>query len=255
MKKVRLFIISLTFSTLTTKLMAMRRGRKRRRPGPYRGRAFRRPRIVGPQRFYTRGRRATAGGELKFHDISFSDAVVTNSGAIVEDSLLTIAQGTTESTRIGRKLTVKAIAFRYTVQIPTTATAANTTDTIRVMMYLDKQTNGAAAAVTDILESAAYQSFNQLANTSRFTILYDKTTSLSCKSGSGRGTADTLSFGGHRVDPTFYKTCNIPIEYDNVASTGVITTMRSNNIGILAITASGLAGIPTALVRIRFSDN
>ena len=46
---------------------------------------------------------------------------------------------------------------------------------MRVMLYHDKQANGATAAVLDILESADYQSFNNLVNSGRFRILMDRT--------------------------------------------------------------------------------
>lgn len=32
--------------------------------------------------------------------------------------------------------------------------------------------------------------------------------------------------------------CNIPIEYDNTATTGAITTQRSNSIAVLAFSAT-----------------
>ena len=48
--------------------------------------------------------------------------------------------------------------------MPTTTNASNTFDTLRFILHLDRQANRAAAAVTDILESADHFSFNNLSN-------------------------------------------------------------------------------------------
>ncbi len=191
-------------------------------------------------------------GELKFHDLDIDDATVATGGNIAEDSCNVIAQGTTESTRLGRKLTIKNIGWRFRVSLPATSTPGDTSDEIRVILYLDKQANGATATVTGILESSDYQSFNNLANKSRFRILMDRTYSVVSKSGSFDGTND--QFGEDTIDDKFFKRCNIPIEYDNSFSTGVITTIRSNNIGVLLLSFSGL-GAFSSKMRLRFSDS
>ncbi len=191
--------------------------------------------------------------ELKFHDLDIDDATVAGPGTIAEDSCVVIAQGTTESTRLGRKITIKSINWRFQITLGTTATAANTSDTVRVILYLDKQTNGAAAGVTDILETDNFQSFNNLANKSRFRTLMDRTYDLVIPSGSGRGSTDTLSYGDVTMHDAFFKKCNIPIEYDNTATDGSIATQRSNNIGVLLISQSGLTNFDSSM-RLRFSD-
>ncbi len=194
-------------------------------------------------------------GELKFHDVDVSDAVIAATGSIDVPSLVVVAQGTTESTRIGRKLTVLNIGWRYTLILPTTATAASTSDTARIIIYQDKQTNGATATVAGILETAHYQSFNNLANKSRFRILFDKSWHLNAHSGSGRGVTDTLSYGEDRIDGQWFKTCNIPIEYDNSETDGSIGSQRTNNIGVLTISGAGLVGLASSKFRLRFSDS
>ncbi len=189
---------------------------------------------------------------MKFHDVTVDDVIVAAT-MNVQAALLTIAEGNGESERIGRKLTIKKIGWRYECRIPTTATAANTSDIIRVMMVLDKQANGALGANTDVLENDDYQSFNNLSNSQRFRILMDKSYAMHCPAGSGRGTADTLSYGEHIITAQWHKECNIPIEYDNSASTGVITSIRSNNIFIIVGSKSGLGGFASQ-VRIRYTD-
>lgn len=196
------------------------------------------------------GRYAPSGGEQKFHDLDIDDAVIATSG-IAEDSCLTIAQGVTESQRVGRKCTVKNIGWKYQITLPSTTGDTATSDTVRVILYQDKQTNGATATVAGILESADFQSFNNLSNSSRFRTLLDRTYDLNAPSG-GTSAAGVDQFGEFTVHDSFYKRCNMPIEYDS--TTGAITEMRSNNVGVLLLSSQGLCAFGSKM-RVRFSDN
>lgn len=201
------------------------------------------------------GRFAGSRGELKFHDLDIDDAVVAGGGTIAQVSCLTIAEGNGESDRIGRKLTVKVIQWKYNVSMLPQASTANPqgTDTVRVILYLDKQTNGATATVTGILESADYQAFHNLANSGRFTVLHDAEINLKLNAACGDGSAAN-DWLGESFSKQFYKQCTIPIEYDNSATTGVITSMRSNNLGVLLLSRSGVCNFDSKM-RIRYSDS
>lgn len=226
--------------------VASRRGpaRSRRRQIPPRARGYLR---VGG--FYGR---YSNGGELKFHDVDLDTGTIVTAGAVTP-TVNIIPQGVLENNRVGRKCTIKSIMWRYDVVLTPVTASVDTTDMVRIIMFLDKQCNGATAAVLDILETADYQSFNNLSNTGRFRILMDKTHVLQAMSGSGRGTTDTLAFGENIKSGTFFKKCDIPIEYDNSASTGVLTTIRTNNIGVLLISKSARC-IFESKIRMRFSD-
>ncbi len=231
-----------------SKTMATLSGIKRRRAVVRRRLAKRRRR--GPL-FPRRGTRL-ALGELKFHDLDIDDAVIATGGNIAQDSCNIIAQGTTESTRIGRKCTIRSIHWRYDIFVPPTATLGNADDTIRVILYLDKQTNGAVATVTGILESNDYQSFNNLANKSRFRTLMDRTYNVFSHGAAGGDT--TVSSMQMEVSEQLNLTVNIPIEYDNSATTGALTTQRTNNIGVLLLSRSGKGGFLSKM-RLRFADS
>ncbi len=194
--------------------------------------------------------------ELKFHDLDIDDAAIAANGTIVKSSVLTIAEGNGESNRIGRKIIVKNINWRYTITLNSTAVKEDTSEIVRVILYLDKQTNGAIAAVsTDagILETDNYQSFNNLNNKNRFRILSDRTYHLRSQSGSGRGTTDTLAFGEDIIEDQIYKKCDFPIEYDNSTTDGALTSMRSNNVGVLLLSKGGFAVFDSKM-RIRYLD-
>ncbi len=198
------------------------------------------------------GRKADAGQELKFHDLDIDDATVAAGGTIAEDSCNGIPQGVTESTRVGRKCVITNINWRYDVTIPEQDAAATPLegDVVRVILYLDKQCNGATATTTGILESDDYQSFNNLANKSRFRILMDRTHTLNVQALASDG-AGVVSSPAFILSDSFFKKCSIPIEFDSTA--GAITEVRSNNIGVLLVGQTGTAGFASKM-RLRFSD-
>ncbi len=196
--------------------------------------------------------RFASGGELKFHDTTLVDAVVANTGGIL-NSLNLIAQGVTESQRIGRKCTVKSVYWHYEVTMPTQDAIAIpiTGDSVRCIMYQDKQTNGATATAALLLEATVtLQSFRNLANQSRFNILMDKVHTLNYRGMNSDG-AGLTSQGKVVQEFKFYKKCNIPLEFDD--TTGAITELRTNNIGILLISTNGIIGF-SSKIRLRFSD-
>lgn len=194
------------------------------------------------------GRFSGANPELKFHDIDVDDAVIATGGTIQNTgSINLIAQGTTESTRIGRNCVVKQISWRYRVSLPLGTAEANTSDTVRLILYQDLQANGAAATVANILEDADFQSYNNLANSKRFKILMDRVHVISAPVAGGNGTAIETGLG--QLSGSFYKKCNIVLEFDSTA--GAITEIKSNNLGVLFISSGGLAGVDSK-VRLRF---
>ncbi len=190
--------------------------------------------------------------ELKYHDIDVDDAVIAATGTIQNTgSVNLIAQGTSEVQRIGRKCVIRSIGWRYNITLPSATSAAKTSETVRVIMYLDKQANGATAAVTDIIKTDNYQSFNNLSNKSRFRTLHDKTYDLIIPTMADLAGPSTNT-GEFTVNASFYKKCNIPLEFSSTA--GAITEIRSNNLGVLLLSAGGHAVFDSKM-RLRFSDS
>ncbi len=192
-------------------------------------------------------------GELKFHDLDINDSSIAAGVTVAEDSVVTIAQGVTEVQRIGRKCTIRSINWRFNISMASSLNQADPPkgDIVRIILYLDKQANGAAAVATDILESADFQSFNNLANKSRFRTLMDRTYTLGHQLAQTDGT-NTGSYPEINISDSLFKKVNIPIEYDS--TTGAITEVKSNNIGLLTISKNGTATFESKM-RVRFSDN
>lgn len=209
------------------------------------------PRVA---RIQVRGRFAR-GGELKFHDVDLDTATVASAGAVTA-TINIIPQGVAEDERVGRKCTIKSIQWKYQVLLKEAnggATPANS-DTVRIILFQDKQANGATAlvaTVAGILESADYQSFFNLANEGRFNILLDRRHTMNYHTLTATQDVDTFDSCETFTDGTFYKSCNIPLEFD--AAAGVITEIRSNNLGVLLISKGAFCSFNSKF-RLRFSD-
>lgn len=194
--------------------------------------------------------------ELKFFDIDMDDAVVSQAGTVLggggQASINTIVQGVGESQRVGRKAIIKKIAWRWNciLESETGGSGAQSSETFRVIMFLDRQCNGTPATTAQILESDNWQAYNSLVNKGRFTILYDKIVDFTPMSGAGNGTEN--DFPEVSMSGEFYKSCNIPIEFDG--QTGQITEIRSNNMAILLLSRAGNLLTFTSKVRLRFYD-
>lgn len=202
------------------------------------------------------GRYAPAGSELKFYDKVISNFTPTSVGNVVENTINDVAQGVTESQRIGRKMVIRSIHLRAQLLLQTGSIAASTADSIRILLVLDKQANGAAATVADLLENIqgtgnpGMDSFRNLENSGRFRVLKDFDCALSAGAGAWDGTNDQFAEVSKYI--SWNIPCNIPIEFSS--TTGAITEMRSNNVAIMAIAKSGGVININGQTRIRYSD-
>ncbi len=241
--------------------MARRVASKRRRNNGGFKRAPKRKRtMVVPGRTRSTGffgRFAAPGGELKFLDTAIGDTSLTTSGVILNSgSINVIPQDVTESSRVGRKCLVKGIYIKAKLRCSVTATSSEATNLYRIVVYQDKQCNGATATVAQLLQTADILSFRNLENTNRFKFWYDKTRSWAAQAGAGNGTTNTFAESMKYISINLPMPEGVPLEYDNTASTGAIATIRSNNFGIMVICQdSDIAGVIQLQVRVRFSDN
>lgn len=194
------------------------------------------------------GRYSGSNAELKFHDVDLNDTNVASAGTVTP-SINLIPQGVTEITRVGRKCTLKKISWNIRI-ITIAGSSEASSDVVRFILFQDKQCNGATAAVLDILETADFLSFRNLSNTGRFRILWDKFVQMNHTAAGGNGTAiETVE---HAQFLTYHKDVNIPLEFD--ATTGAITEIRSNNIGVLMISQGNTISLLDSKFRLRFSD-
>ncbi len=179
---------------------------------------------------------------------------IANTGSIVG-----IVQGTGENQRIGRKCTITNIHIRLCYEKTTIATATLTAavashDSVRCIVFWDKQCNGAQAQPLEILETDAYNAFRNMANLQRFVILYDSLFAFNTGAiAAGDGTSnDSQNIHRDLIKRVNIK-CFIPIEFDS--TTGALTEIRSNNIGILFWSKfANRSNLTGSKCRIRFID-
>lgn len=118
-----------------------------------------------------------------------------------------------------------------------------------MIVYLDKQANGAAAVVTDVLETASIDSFRNLANSGRFQVLKDRVVTLNATGGNfGSGGYGSFLYG-QSIKWNKGK-MNVPLEFSSTV--GTLTELRSNNLGIMFISENGLIQI-SYTSRLRFT--
>ncbi len=176
--------------------------------------------------------------EYKFFEVTTNASFANDQ--IIEDSLIKIAQGDTGSTRDGRKIVITGIHFKGRLQLD----AGNSGDMVRLVLYVDKQPNGATAATADYWATANgdTNSFRNLTETKRFRVLSDKTYVLNQQSA-------TVTQTIRRIEYNFK--VNIPINY--TSTLGAITELQETNIGLMS--SSQDSGIDLdGIWRIRYQD-
>ncbi len=192
-----------------------------------------------------------SSGEKKFFDTDVADATIT--AAMTINNLTIIPEGNGESDRVGRKITVTDIYWKYIIRLVGATAVINTSDIVKLMLVQDTQTNGAQFVAANLLDTDTWESFRNLSNGKRFNVLFSENVPVAAHSGSGRGTTDTLAFGEDRKYSVGSRKCNIPIEYDNSATSGVITSVRSNNLYWVTQSLDGIT-VGVGTVRLRYTD-
>lgn len=193
--------------------------------------------------------------ELKFFDTTYDDAFVDTGGGL-QTSINLIPQGITESTRIGRKCTLKHIEWRYRINLPErlAQAAPQPSGTIRMIMYQDMQCNGGAATAALIMQQITPTGFFNVEEQARYKIFMDRTITLSALTNVSDA-ANVIESSRVEKFGVFRKYCHIPIEFDASASDGSLGTIRSNNVGCLCIAGGSAVAINLeSKIRVRFSD-
>jgi hypothetical protein len=189
--------------------------------------------------------------EDKFHDVVVTPVTVGNSGTVLSSSLCIIPAGDGSSERDGRKVLLTRLSIRGLLSCTAESTTlTDIAEACRIIIYLDKQCNGAAAAATDIVSSADILSFKNLTNDKRFSILYDKVFELCPYTSLGDTT--TFTTVPRRVHFEHDMKLNLPVLFD--ASAAAITDLTSNNIGVLGFSEAGGNVTCAFIARVRFID-
>lgn len=195
--------------------------------------------------------RCLSGGqpEKKFLDAAFTTSP-SATGTI--NTLAIIPQGDGESERIGRKAIITNILAHGFLEF-TSSTNAQVGNRVRVMVVMDRSTNGltfSAADLMNIAGTADIDAFRDLSHVGRFDVLYNNLMTMN-PSISGDGTTNRVA--GTVRNIAFNIKCCVPIEYDASATTGAITTQQVNSLHLLMFeTVATPATTVNLTVRVRY---
>lgn len=188
--------------------------------------------------------------ELKFLDTAINQTIANT---MVQNNLNVVSQDDTEDGRTGRRITVRSVDIKGCVSITGAVAAANARDWVKLMLVLDTQANKAAAITsTDLFVSDAIESYNNLANKNRFRVLWTDEFTLAIGGAAASGAAFVFGSDSHYF--RCHKKVEIPIDFDNTATSGARTTQTQNSLSFVAISENGVSAINAGAARIRFTD-
>jgi len=183
-----------------------------------------------PVRGNTRGSR-----EKKYFDSTVDEAVLSSMMTIKH--LTAIPLGIGDGQRVGSKLTVLNIYWKYLITLKTTAEAA---DIVNLMVVHDTKPDSGTFTATDLLEADA-------TDPSRFQVLMCEDFDMWTRASMAEGHSAHLSTNEHVQHVTGGEPCNIVIEFDDDG------TVRNNNLYWITQASAGICnGIGT--IRLRYKE-
>lgn len=214
------------------------------------GPSAKRSRTVRSYSVRRRRRNIRTGGflgiENKFVDYEKTSTNTTNAvagGEIDPGTVLClngVAQGDGESQRDGRKYKMNSLHITGRLNLAANTDGANLQSSVntRLVVVLDKQTNGAQMNAEDCFVdptagALAPYTFRNLENSGRFVVLYDKLYTLNVNAASGNGTTNDTA----DLIKAFKINIKIPERYSQVNTKGTsaaVTDITDNSIHLLA---------------------
>jgi len=190
--------------------------------------------------------------ELKFTDntttitptagVSSFVAFTGAAGAGASQLLNGLVPDSTATGRIGRRVIMKSLYIRVLATLATTSTQGAP---IRMLVVYDKQSNGAAPAVTDVMTTNSFISVNNISNRDRFVTLCDQV-------------LPNIGTGGNFTENlVVYKKINLPVQY-NAGTAGTIADITSGSIYITFAQGGTILTVGPSITyyaRVRYTDS
>lgn len=195
-----------------------------------------------------------SGVEVKYLDSTINFAL-NNSGTGTPAALLlnSLAGGTDDNERIGRKITVNSIQIAYRIAGSNSDLGSGNfpenSDTARVVIVHDKQPNGVGITYPDVYNIVGGagptdpMAFRQMDQSSRFSILSDNRHTVCLN-------------GPNGIDNSRYIKCKLPVRYQGSGSG--IANITTGAIWLLAVDANGTASNNITLngyARVTYTDD
>lgn len=201
--------------------------------------------------------RGFLGLEKKFVDsgIAATNISSTIAGSEIDpadaDTLCAITQGDGPSSRDGRKIVLKSVHVKGTVDLPGADNINNGDTNVFIALVLDKQTNGAQLNAEDVFTQTtglSSQPFRNLEYIQRFDVLASKTIVLNSGGIAYNGT--TLIPLSTRATFEFYRTLDLPVMFSTGGTGGQVSTIVDNSLHMIAI-ADNTSAIPQIIYNSR----
>lgn len=186
--------------------------------------------------------------ELKYHSKVLYSGVVPSNGAGTNSSICDVAQGQTDTTRVGDALTLKSLEFRYTVRCA--GVTPDFFNFVRVIVFQwNQNTVPTAPDIMDQVITTDYESFYNHDNRSIYKIMYDRTHFLSGAGPAGVVNPQTSNFA-HGVVKFMYR---FPRKRVNFIAA---TTTPIHGLYMIALSDSTASPQPTLVMnsKITYSD-
>lgn len=206
------------------------------------GRYARAPPLGIPMMFPALRGWAGSRSELKYLDSSVASEASTTGELLLLNGL---SLGNTAITRVGQQVSIKSLQI--------TGRWANdqaVPQAMRIMVFIDKQANGAAPAVTDLLNSVVPTALRNLAWRKRFNVIVDKFYSVG-------GYTAAVETNVYRVVKMYIKFKRpLKVEY-NTGNNGNIQDIAANSLYWCVVgNQAAPGGCPfVGNARIRFYDS
>lgn len=193
--------------------------------------------------------------ELKYFDSAKIQTIGTTglplgeTGGVALQTLCNIAEGNGLSERNGRRVTIKSIQIKGTAE----KKVGNPHDNMMLCLVLDRQCNKANATYDSVYEASDYFAFPNVSNQKRFKILKNWYIDINAHSSVELSTVsvpdpEAVSF------ECYLKNLNIEINYDDSLSTGVVSTITSNNLFLMGVSSNSSTSEIKLNCRLRYTD-
>lgn len=202
----------------------------------------------GPRGFYGPANRPRGlRPELKTIDLTGGLINFTTAGVLT--LLNGVTDGVGNNVRIGTKIWLKSMLLRLSTFPNIGGTGDPTGEMLRVMVIYDKQANGVAPTVANILNTGAWDSPNNLAFRDRFTTLLDKTIDVQANAYAGNTIVGGSVSARHIMK---FKPLALPVVFNGTGAT--IASISTGSIYLLCMSAFGQDQGFYFNSRIRFVD-
>lgn len=221
------------------------------------GRGYGRRRRAWPRKKTYTNRLSVSGRrmgtrEMKWNDTSWNVEPLAAASQF-SPNLCVIPQNATESGRVGRRVKIHRIDIRCRLSLPPSIARNNNASMVRIILYVDRQTNGVIASAADILQTNTIYSHYNLNSQGRFRFLYDKVFSLLAQHH-----WDGTQLTSTSMERFFIikKKLGVTIDYDDSFATGVLSTQRTNTIQMLLVLENATSTVVhfIAVARTRYTD-